>query len=391
MKGKIWLAVAALSLLGNACRADIGATDKEILIGACNVLSGPSQAYGQQTDIGINTLFNSVNAEGGIFGRKIRVLTDDDKYEPDGAIACFNRMKDKGVFAISGLVGSICLAKYLPMAENNKVPAIGYYPGPYFVSEPAKKYCFSARASYRDEMRQIVKHLWNDVGVRKIGVIYQNDSFGADCLEGVKTTLAEHGAEVVAAGSYTRNLNNIGEAFNTVKKANPEAVIIGAVYKPASEIAKLAGETNWHPLFVLNSGSGADSFLELAGKDAEGFLFTEVAPPPSRTDLPLVKNYQKALSEYFPKEKPNFVSLRGYIDAMVIAEGLKKAGKDVTREKFVEALEKINHKDIGLGKGMDLTYTPADHLGFHNVFFCWIKNGQVESFNDWRSLRAKKK
>ena len=98
-----------------------------------------------------------------------------------------------------------------------------------------------------------------------------------------------------------------------------------------------------------------------------------------------------ALKEYYPKEKPNFVSLRGYIDGVIYVEGLKRTGKDVTREKFVDALEKIHHLDIGLGKGMALNYSPTDHLGFHNVFFGIIRNGEVVSFSDWKKLDLKRK
>jgi len=140
----------------------------------------------------------------------------------------------------------------------------------------------------------------------------------------------------------------------------------------------------------VNSGTGVDAFIQDAGSDAEGKLVTEVAPPTSRKDLPLIIKYQKDLEKYFPKEKPNFVSLRGYIDALVCVEGLKRAGKNPTRESFVDALEHIHHLDVGLGKGMELSYNSDDHLGFHNVFFGVIGNGQVSSFNAWKKLAVKK-
>jgi ABC-type branched-subunit amino acid transport system substrate-binding protein len=373
-----------------SANAETGVTDNEILLGTANVLSGSSEFYGRQTNIGIKALVNSVNDHGGINGRKIRVISEDDRYEQDGAIASFQKLSAQGVFGIAGLVGSAPLAKYLPMSQNNKLPIAGFYPGPIFVGDPVKRYAFTARASYRDEMRQTVDHLWKDMNVRKIAVIFQNDSFGADLLEGVKTALQKYNAEMVAVGSYTRNKDNVAEAVEIVRKANPEAVIFAGVYHPCAQVAKLAHDSNWNPIFVLNSGTGVDAFILEAGSDAEGKLVTEVAPPISRNDLPLIDKYTKALGQYFPKEKPNFVSLRGYIDALIWIEGLKRAGKHPTRESFVDGLERLHNQDVGLGKGMDLNYSSEDHLGFHNVFFGIVKNGQVVSFNSWKKIAIKR-
>jgi branched-chain amino acid transport system substrate-binding protein len=275
----------------------------------------------------------------------------------------------------------------LPMATTHKLPVAGFYNGTYFVGEPVKKYVFGCRASYRDEMHEAVDHLWKDSGFRKFAVIYQNDAYGVDCLTGVKEGLAKHGADVVAASSYTRNHSDVADAVNEVKKANPDVVFLGAVYKPCAQIVKLAREASWNPVFVMNSGSSVDAFVDMAGADAEGKLFTEVVPPTSRTDLPLIASFQKNLKKYYPKEKPGFVNLRGYMDAVVWAEGLKRAGKDLTREKFVNAMEGIKATDIGLGKGMELSYSPTDHLGFHKVFFGSFKDGTAQSFDSWKSLK----
>ena len=331
--------LTALSLLsdGSICSAETGVTDKEILLGTSNVLSGPSAFYGKETNLGFKALIERVNKQGGINGRKIRVVSEDDKYEPEEAIACFRRLTQQGVFGVAGLVGSAPLVKYLAMSSSSKVPIAGFYPGPIFVNEPVKPYAFTARASYRDEMYQIVDHLWKDMNVRRIAVIYQNDSFGADLLEGVKQELRKYGSEVVAAGGCTRNLNNVEEALEAVRKGNPEVVIFAGVYNPCAQAVKLARQKNFNPLFVLNSGTGVDAFITEAGADADGKIVTEVAPPPVRLALPLINKYQKDLKEFFPQAKPNFVSLRGYIDALIRGEGLKRAGKNPTRESFVAA------------------------------------------------------
>lgn len=126
-----------------------------------------------------------------------------------------------GVFGLIGIYGSVCAARYIPMCMNNKVPIGGFHSGTFFITDPPKRYVFEVRAGYRDEIRQAVDHRWK---VRKFAVIYQNDNDGADCLEGIKQALQSHGAQVVAAASYTRNKTDVKDAFNEVKKENPEKV-----------------------------------------------------------------------------------------------------------------------------------------------------------------------
>jgi len=276
------------------------------------------------------------------------------------------------------------------MCVTNKIPAVGAYSAPNFTCEPPKRYFFNSRLSYREEMRRIMEKLWSEARARKVGIIYQNDSFGADFLEAGRQWLSEHGAELVAAGSYQRNVNKVEDAVNLVKGANPDAVVIAAVYKPTAEVLKLAKEKNWHPIFAMTSGSCIDVMVGDAGTDGDGYPGADVAPPYTRTDIKAIASYQQAMAKYFPGEKPNLVSLKGYIDALIFVEGLKRAGKVLTREKFVAALERMRNVDLGLGKGMELNYSPQDHWGFHKVFWVTTKNGSVLPFDAWSQLALSK-
>jgi branched-chain amino acid transport system substrate-binding protein len=274
------------------------------------------------------------------------------------------------------------------MATNNHLPLVGFHSGTFFITDPPKRYVFNARCSYRDEMSDAIERFWKR-GFRKFAVIYQNDAYGADCLEGVKLALKTHDAEVVGAASYTRNKTDVKDAVNEVKKGGPEVVFLGAVYKPSAEIAKLAHDTGWNPLFVINTGTSIDLFITDAGAQAEGVLFTETVPLPTGSSEQGLKTYQKALKQAYPNQKPSYVTLRGYMEAVAIVEGLKRAGKDLTREKFVDALESLNGVNVGLGNGMELYFSPSDHRGFHKVFFGMIKNGEPTSFTAWNKLSPK--
>lgn len=388
-KGKTLLAALLMTLLSapNA-GAETGVSDKQIIIGTCNALSGNNEFSGKETTIGIKTYFAQLNAEGGVNGRKIQVVSCDDKYEPEGAYNCFQQMQTDNAFAITGLVGSALLAKYIPMCKNKRLPAVGFYSGPTFVSTPAQRYIFTVRPGYRAEEQQFVDHLWT-LGIRRFGIIYQNDSYGADHLEGMREALKGHNTEIVVATSYQRNTNDLRNQFEALRKANPEAVSLAANHTQCMDIIQMAHNANWHPIFFINSGANVDGFMQKAGKEADGVLVGETVPSPTRVDLPLIDSYTKSLKKYFPKEKPCYTSLRGYIDARVLAEGLKRAGKDLTREKFVDALETIKSLDIGMGKDSEVTYSPTDHFGIHKYIFGTVKNGDVVQLRDWKTILKK--
>ena len=367
---------------------EVGVTDKSITVATCNALSGPSAFVGKEMNIGFDAYIRSVNAAGGINGRKIEVMPFDDRYEADVAESTVEKVRSANIFGVTGCFGSALLAKYLPKAEFYKIPFVGFYSGPKFVGTPVKHFVFGTRTDFESEENQVVQKLWEESGFRKFGVIYQNDSYGQQISEGVTQQLEKYKADVVAFGTYTRNSNNLKEAYDKVHAARPEVVILGAVYTPCAEVIRMANKDNWHPLFVMNSGSNVDAFLDTLGPDADGQLFTEVVPPFTRVDLNFIGKFTKLLKQYYPDEKPGFTNLRGYVNATVWVEALKRAGKNPTRESFVSALESIHDWDQGLGKGMELSYSPTNHTGRTAVFFCMTRKGTVAPASNLKRLKS---
>jgi len=377
-----------LAISSQVCFAEVGVTDNEILIGTANALSGPSSYVGKEMNLGFQAYINYINERGGVNGRKIKMVSCDDRYETEGAISCFKTLNGDGVFGITGCYGAALINKYIPMAMLAKMPLVGFSSGPKFAADPVKRYVFTIRPDFIEEEEQVVNKLWNEGGFRRFAVVYQNDAYGNNILIGVQNSLKKNNAEVVAAGSYVRNSSNLKQAFDQVKAAAPEVVILGAVQVPCTEIVKMAHAANWHPIFVLNSGSAVDQFVELAGADAEGALVTEVAPEYVHSELPAIEKYNELLKKYFPSEKPNLTSLRGYNNAMLWVEGLKRAGRDLTREKFVEALDGMKNWDQGMGKDMDVSFSPTNHVGRSNLFYLTVKHGEVVTFKDWKGLKS---
>jgi len=151
-------------------------------------------------------------------------------------------------------------------------------------------------------------------------------------------------------------------------------------------IVKKAHAAGWRPQFLTVSFVGTEEFIKEAGADADGTIITQVVPPYDRTDYPTVALYRKYLSKYYRDSAPSYVSLEGFVDAMVVVEGLNRAGKDVTREKFITAIESIHEMNVGLGSELKLTYGPADHKGFDNVYPTIAQKGQPTLRTDWSAI-----
>ena len=152
---------------------------------------------------------------------------------------------------------------------------------------------------------------------------------------------------------------------------------------------KQAHADGWKPLFLTVSFVGTDELILEAGADADGMVITQVVPPYYLTDLKPVALYRRALAQYSPGERPNFVSLEGFIDAMVLVEGLKRAGQDLGREGLIHGIESIHDVDLGLGQQLRLDYSAKDHKGFDHVIPTVVRGGRAVPFTDWSTVSPK--
>jgi ABC-type branched-subunit amino acid transport system substrate-binding protein len=371
--------------ISSAAAQTPGITDNSVLIGSCSALDGPARILGRQTVLGASAYLHMINDEGGVFGRKIQLQAFDDGYDPDKAPACFKRMTKEGVFALGFFVGTPTAKVYVPLAQEEQIPVVGLFTGAQLLYEPLKHEIINVRASYYDETREQVDKLW-EVNVRKIGVIYQDDAFGKAVLDGVKLALQKHNATPAGLGTFARNSLDVDAGIRDVMAARPQAVVVVGPYAPVAAIVKKAHAAGWRPQFLTVSFVGTEEFIKEAGPDAEGTIITQVMPPYDRTDYPTVALYRNSLTKYSPGEAPSFISLEGFVDAMVVVEGLKRAGKDVTRAKFIAAIESIHEMNVGLGPKLILNYSPSDHKGFKNLYPTVVKNGQPVLLTDWSSV-----
>jgi ABC-type branched-subunit amino acid transport system substrate-binding protein len=366
-----------------------GVTDKEILIGSCSALEGPSRSLGLETVAGAKAYLSLINDTGGVNGRKLKLFAYDDSYDPAKTQACFDRLMSEKVFALGFFVGTPTAVKYVPMAEGAKIPIVGLFTGAQTLYAPLRHWIVNVRASYYDETREQMDGVWDKLGSRKIGVIYPEDAFGTAVLGGVTEALKAKGAEPVKVASYERQTANVGGAIDAVRGAKPDAVVLVGPPNTVAPILKQSHAKGWKPLFLTVSFVGTDELISQAGSDAEGIVITQVVPPYYLTDLKTVALYRRTLSKYSPGAQPNFVSLEGFVDAMVMVEGLKRAGKEPTREGLIRAIESIHEMDLGLGPQLKLDYSAKDHKGFDHVIPTVVRGGRAVPFTDWSTVILK--
>ena len=366
-----------------------GVSESEILVGSCSALEGPSHFLGVETVTGAKAYFNLINDEGGVSGRKLKLISADDSYDPAKTQACFDHLMSEKVFALGFFVGTPTAVKYVPMAESAKIPLVGLFTGAQTLYVPLRHWIVNVRASYFDETREQIDGLWKTLSYKKIGVIYPEDAFGTAVLEGVKAALKQQSTEPVAIASYQRQTAQVGGAIDTVRGANPEAVVVVGPANTVAPILKQAHAKGWKPLFLTVSFVGTDELISEAGADAEGVVITQVVPPYYMTEQKSVALYRRSLGKYFPSEQPNFVSLEGFVDAMVLVEGLKRAGKDLTREGLIRAIESIHDHDLGLGPQLKLNYSAKEHKGFDHVIPTVVRGGRAVPFTDWSTALSK--
>jgi ABC-type branched-subunit amino acid transport system substrate-binding protein len=379
------ITIIGISIFCSVLFAEVGVTDDQILVGSSLALGGPSSFLGTETLRGLMACINSVNEKGGINGRKIKVIAYDDGYEP---LPCVKNTKklieDDKVFCLTCYVGTPTSAKAQPIWTNAKVPVVGFFTGAEVLRTPFNRYNIHIRASYYDEAAKAVDIFVKDLGLKRIAIFYQYDSFGEAVKKGTEIALQKYGLTPVAYGSFERNTLDIEDGLAKIKDSRPEAIVMVGTYSPLAKFvkeAKRAGLTK--TIFYTVSFVGPEAFAKELGNESDNVIITTVVPPyETATPLPIVDEYLKALKKYFPDTKPSFVSLEGYINGRVLVEGLKRAGKDITREKFIDAIESIR-EDIG---GVKVEYGPNDHVGISLLWVMQIKDGKWVEVKDTKAL-----
>lgn len=352
--------------------AENGVGSNEIVFGQAAALKGPAGALGTDMRRGILAAFDEANRAGGIAGRKLKLISYDDGYEPSRSIAQVKKLiEDDKVFALIGPVGTPTSKATQPIATEAKVPFIGPFTGAGFLRNARLGNIVNVRATYAAETEAWIKHLVDERGLTRIALLYQDDAFGRVGLNGVTRAMKKRSMKLVAIGTYMRNTTAVKTALINIRKAEPQAVVMVGAYKPIATFIKTARSIEFEPVFVNISFVGSKALARELGDDGEDVIISQVVPFPWDQSVPLVRRYQAALKAFDAKATPGFVTLEGYIVGRLAVMTLEKLGGEVTREKFLAKINEIGRFDLG---GITLTYGPDDNQGMDRVFLSVIQS-----------------
>jgi branched-chain amino acid transport system substrate-binding protein len=379
------LAVASVAVVP---KQEAAQSAGEITVGMSGALTGPARALGLGMRAGIDGYFARINKEGGLFGRRLKLLALDDGYEPDRAGKNLHRLIDQEkVFAILGDPGTPTAAVAAPIASKAHIPFFGAYTGAGLLRKtPPDRYVINYRASYAEETSEMLRGLLREMQLKPgdLAFFTQNDAYGDAGFAGAVSALKKLGyaEQELLHVRYPRNTEDVERALAELLDPveHPRAVVMIGTTAPCAKFIRLARRYGFRGIFVNVSFVNGDALLQALGGDAEGVVVTEVVPPLD-AELAAIRNFRADVAE---KDR-GFVSLEGYLAASAFVEGLRRAGPGASAEAFIDALETSGAMDLGTGAPLSLT--PADHQLSHRVWPTIIRGGKFRALRHWREAR----
>lgn len=348
-----------------------------ITFGMVGPLSGPAKELGRQMRTGVELAFQAANDAGGVEGRKLKLVALDDGYEPARTLPAMKELVEKHhVAGFVGNVGTPTAVVAVPYALEQRKLFFGAFTGaPLLRKDPPDRYVFNYRASYAEETAATVKYLVELRRVRpeQIAVFAQKDSYGDAGFDGVARTLRQvyqRDPQRILRVGYERNTVDVGAAAEELlAQRSVRAVVMVATYRAAAKLIEKLRERG-SDLIVTNvsfvgSTALAEELAQLGPKFAAGVVVTQVVPLPDAGATALMR-YRDLLAKQGGGERPDFVSLEGYVAGSILAEGLRRAGKDAGTEQVVDALERL--RDLDLGFGVSFSFGLSQHQASHKVW-----------------------
>jgi branched-chain amino acid transport system substrate-binding protein len=372
--------------LSGVVLAEEGVTDTEIVIGSHQDLSGPIAGWGTQVKLGLEMRAREINEAGGINGRKIRLVIEDNAYDPKKAIMVTNKMISRDhVFAFVGNMGSPTAGASKPIISGKKIPQMFPLTAASLFFEPYDRYSFGGFTPYYDQVRCVVKYFVEKKGVTKIGLMYQDDEMGAIMKKGFEDQLAVHKLKPAAEESYKRGDTVFSSQIAKLKKAEVQLVVLATVIRETVGALKEIKKLNWNVEVAGMSPSYTHTVIDLclkAGFSPQGFYAAGQTPyvyPES--PMATVRAFCKKHKEWFGKD-PDLPTSAGYVGLDFFAKVAAKVGKDLTREKWIDAAEHYGvYKDEYFG-GADVKFTPTNHQGSFDAILTQVQKDKFVKVAD---------
>jgi branched-chain amino acid transport system substrate-binding protein len=376
-----------LIFAGNSLAAEVGVTDDSVLVGCSNSFSGPLVYPGTQlVNNGLESYFGYINDRGGVNGRKILSQYYDDGYKPQNAVANTKRLVEQDkVFAIVSSQGTGAVMATVKYLTQNKVPLIFPFQG---VPITGQKTIFTSFTPYPNQSELVITWLVKVKGFKRIGILYQDDTYGYTFRDPGQKTLQKLGLKWAAAESYKRGAADLSAQVAKLSQANLDACLLVATPPPGAAFLREAHKQGWKDTRIVSSGPLTDEqYINLSGGVGEGVWGLSLWPDPVHSNDPAVVEYREIVEKYGKDrdKTPNRYSLFGYFYAKLAVEGIKRAGKDLTREGYIAALEGIKGWENGIIP--PVSFSASDHLAQDSGYMVEVQKSIFRPISGWLTLK----
>ncbi len=385
MKRKTVLALSILALAAFSAQAQKsqGITKDEILIGTIQDLSGPIAGFGKQVRLGMMLRVDEVNEQGGINGRKLKLLVEDSAYDPKKAVLAAQKLvnQDK-IFAMVAHIGTPTNNAAMPVQFAKNVPNLFPVTAAREMTEPVHKLKFALGSSYYDQMRTTLPRLIKEKGATKVCTIYQDDDFGLEVMRGVEEGVKAAGLTLAEKTSYKRGATDFSSQVARMKAAGCELVALGTIIRETIGTIGESKKTGFNPVFVGTSAAYTDLIHKLGGKAMDGLYATHTVQHPYLDEAG--QNIRFWANKYKTKfnEDPTVFSVYGYNAVDGVARALQKAGANPTTESLVKALESMTIPADMFG-APELKFSPTKHAGSDLSRLSQIQDGRWKVVSDY--------
>ena len=377
-QGRRLVAVAAC---GAALVAGPAQAADPVRIGYTGPLSGSLSLLGQGVRDGIAVYVARVNAQGGVNGRKIEFIAEDDGYEPMRTLAAAKKLAEQDkVLALVAPAGTPNVTALVTYSQERKLPILAPYAFSRALTTPTKRYVFTTLPEVRLQANVLGDYLLNQLKQRKIAAIYQNDDFGQDAVAGLEERLKSSNVPLTKL-PFDRGATSFSGVVAQARQAGAEHVVFLGIPRDAALVMKEASKMGWKPQFSGHSALGDPQTFTLAGAAlVEGAIAVAVMEPLD-SKRPEVAEFIADQKKYLPQASPTTYSLHGYNAGRLFVEALKQVQGEPTGDKLVAALEAIKGFDSGLMG--PITFSPEQHAGSQSVGFMQAKDGKWVIVSDW--------
>lgn len=341
----------------------VSAQTGDIVIGQSTALSGILAELGSETVKGAKAYFDAVNALGGVNGRKIRHVVLDDGYDATKALENAKRLiHDEGAVALFGMMGTPANTALLPLVSEARIPNFAPFTGAQVVRSPHNRMVFNVRASYVMEAEKIVEHL-GVRGIKKIGVVYQNNAFGKEGLAGVQLAVEKYKLSLAVSTSINNDSSDVDNAVAEMLKGDLQSIVLITAGKPSSDFIKAYNRKARGMQYFALSVLASQAAVTALGKDGVGVVVSQVMPYPYSGTTALVREYHSVLKQSGITDY-SYASMEGFVNAKVLVEALRRMGREVSSERLVSAIEGLGKLDLG---GFFVHFDHTEHQGSRAV------------------------